>query len=449
LRLELLELVERARGAASRPPLAQARELIGMGGAMAVPISTKIGTKMLIVAASGDPAILDLPELTADGLEVLVWGDEKAAGWLAAYNINFLEGPELDRRWPEWLGAVGDLGPRLWTLFAARLDAALKERGVKPGARLIWMPSGALGILPLGLAQDPVSKRRLADDYEIVYAPSLEALASAQTQIAKPSVATLAAIVNPTGDLPGTEKEGNLVGSHFPGKARNSVLKGKAATPDAVLAALKGKTHWHFASHGSFSWSDARQSALLMHGHAPLRVGQLLETQGLGRPRLVVLSACETGLYDINRSPDEFIGLPGTFMALGAAGVLATLWPVSDAATALLMAKFYELHMGEGLSPPTALRRAQFWLRQTTNTDLEAYARTAAKQGRLEAHHIAEIERELSSERLARSRNGAAIEWITPGANRTKGGEPPADARRVARPYAHPYFWAGFIHTGL
>ena len=45
--------------------------------------------------------------------------------------------------------------------------------------------------------------------------------------------------------------------------------------------------------------------------------------------------------------------------ALGAAGVLGTLWPVSDAATALLMAKFYDLHLEAGLDPPTALNQAQ------------------------------------------------------------------------------------------
>jgi CHAT domain-containing protein len=66
---------------------------------------------------------------------------------------------------------------------------------------------------------------------------------------------------------------------------------------------------------------------------------------------LVVLSACETGLYDIGNSPDEFIGLPGTFTALGASAVVGTLWPVSDAATALLMAKFYELYMGKQVPP--------------------------------------------------------------------------------------------------
>ncbi|HWE15768.1 MAG TPA: CHAT domain-containing protein [Hyphomicrobiaceae bacterium] len=144
---------------------------------------------------------------------------------------------------------------------------------------------------------------------------------------------------------------------------------------------------------------------------------------------------------------------PGTFTALGAAGVLGTLWPVSDAATALLMAKFYELHMGGQagvkLAPPTALARAQAWLRQATNADLQGYAKEGAKQGRLEASHAAEIDGELSEEGLARSHNRAAVEWIAPEGTRAADGKRTSAGRRLARPYAHPYFWAGFIYTGL
>ena len=198
-----------------------------------------------------------------------------------------------------------------------------------------------------------------------------------------------------------------------------------------------------------------------MHAKAPLSVGDLQEADDLGQPRLVVLSACETGLYDIGRNPDEFIGLPGAFTALGAAGVLGTLWPVADTASALLIAKFYDLHMGTKLTPPTALRRAQIWLRQASNVDLAAYARSAARQRRLDAHQAAAIERELSEDSLRRSRNAALVEWIaaepTP---RAEAAAPPAGpvpaaaktapaAGRLARPYAHPYYWAGFIYTGL
>jgi CHAT domain-containing protein len=227
------------------------------------------------------------------------------------------------------------------------------------------------------------------------------------------------------------------------------MLAREAATPAAVLAALKGKTHWHFASHGTFSWADARDSALIMHGLARLSVGRLLEANGLGHPRLVVLSACETGLYDINSNPDEFIGLPGTFTALGATGVLGTLWPVSDAATTLLIARFYDLHLGQGLPPPTALSRSQAWLRQATNVDLQAYARAAARRGQLKSRHLRDIEQELGADALQSSRNNALVEWATPDPTRAPNKKVYGSPNRVARPYAHPYFWAGFIYTGL
>jgi CHAT domain-containing protein len=101
------------------------------------------------------------------------------------------------------------------------------------------------------------------------------------------------------------------------------------------------------------------------------------------------------------------------------------------------------------LPPPTALARAQAWLRQSTNAELAAYIRFVGRQGRLDTRHVAEIERELSEERLSQSRNNALIEWIEPEAARAGGRNQTNKAKRLARPYAHPYFWAGFIHTGL
>jgi CHAT domain-containing protein len=441
LRQEVLALLK--GGGKGESALGEAHAIAAGGGAVVVPVVTPLGGKILVMTKGARAAIvtiIDLPELTTQRLaDILVGsGDGSPAGWLGAYFVNYLEGDEQRQRWPEWTAAIDNVGPELWRLLGGKLDAVLKQRGLKPGARLVWLPSGWLGTLPLGLAGDPAGKRRLGDDYEIVYAPSLEALAAAQDLTTATAPPTLAAVINPTGDLPGTEKEGAIVASHFAPAAR-TLLAREAATPEAVLAALKGRTHWHFASHGAFSWQDARQSALLMHGPSRLTVGQLLDAEGLGRPRLVVLSACETGLYEITSSPDEFVGLPGTFTALGAAGVLGTLWPVSDAATALLISRFYDLHIGAGQSPPTALRGAQAWLRGATSDALGAYAKVAAAEGRLQSRQLAEIEDALSPEGLARSRNRAI------GAT----GSTVADRKAPVKPYAHPYFWAGFIHTGL
>jgi CHAT domain-containing protein len=452
-RRALLDLVKSANTSEERRgiALAEARRIAAAGGAVALPVITEHGGKLIIITApvgGSDIAVIDLPDLTPARLSELLAGPsgKQAGGWIAAYFVNYLQGAEQTQRWPEWLDAVERLGPALWRLLGARLDAVLRERGIKRGAPLLWLPSGWLGVLPLGIAQNPAINQRLADDYEITIAPSLEALTAARRHADTARPVTLAAIVNPTGDLPGAEKEGEIVASHFTPDSR-LVLVGATATPDAVLTALKTQTHWHFASHGTFSWADVRQSALILHGPARLSVDQLQATTGLGRPRLVVLSACETGLVDITSNPDEFIGLPGTFMALGAAGVVGTLWPVNDTATALLMAKFYELHIGDRLSPASALSHAQAWLRDATNTDLQAYVETAVVDARLAPQLGEQIVQELTAEGLRRSRNSSAIQWITP----TRGSErkPTEAAVEQARPFAHPYFWAGFVHTGL
>jgi tetratricopeptide (TPR) repeat protein len=452
LRRELFAIVDQGGkgGGARTSALAEARRIAAAGGTVVMPVVTDFGARLLVVTAGtrgNDITVVDVPGLNTMRLAELLIGQKDAphSGWIGAYFVNYLDGPEAKQRWPEWIAAIDRIGPELWGLFGGKLEAALKERGVKRGARLVWLPSGWLGILPLGLAQDPASKRRFADDYQIVYAPSLDALSAGQTLIANPKRPSLAAVVNPTGDLPGTEKEGALVAAHF-ASADRTVLEGHAATPDAVIAALKGKTHWHFASHGTFSWADARQSALLMHDATPLSVGRLLETEGLGRPRLVVLSACETGLSDITSSPDEFIGLPGTFTALGAAGVLGTLWPVSDAATALLMAKFYDLHLEAGLDPPAALSGAQAWLRAATGDDLNGYAAVAAARGRLQPAQLASLAEELKPASPTHARLAAPLDPAT-GGNETGAVHTPSP-QRPAHPYGHPYYWAGFIYTG-
>jgi CHAT domain-containing protein len=91
----------------------------------------------------------------------------------------------------------------------------------------------------------------------------------------------------------------------------------------------------------------------------------------LGAARLIVLSACETGLTDIRQSPDEFLGLPAGFLQAGAPAVVSTLWPVGDLSTMLLMERFYHDHLHDGLAPAAALRAAQCWLRDATVKKLQ------------------------------------------------------------------------------
>lgn len=73
---------------------------------------------------------------------------------------------------------------------------------------------------------------------------------------------------------------------------------------------------------------------------------------------LVVLSACETGLgKEING--EGLISLTRGFMYAGASRVVASLWKVSDVATAELMSSFYRSMERDHLAPAAALRAAQ------------------------------------------------------------------------------------------
>jgi CHAT domain-containing protein len=89
----------------------------------------------------------------------------------------------------------------------------------------------------------------------------------------------------------------------------------------------------------------------------------LLDVLGLRlRARLVILSACETGLGRL-AGGDGIVGLHRAFLAAGAAAVASSLWRVSDLATALLMKHLFRA-LRRGLEPADALRAAQQELRR-------------------------------------------------------------------------------------
>jgi CHAT domain-containing protein len=72
---------------------------------------------------------------------------------------------------------------------------------------------------------------------------------------------------------------------------------------------------------------------------------------------LVFLSACETGLNSLAGGQD-IMGLQRGFFYSGSTAVIASLWEVSDEATAQLVRAFYGAWLG-GAAPEQALRTAQ------------------------------------------------------------------------------------------
>jgi CHAT domain-containing protein len=176
--------------------------------------------------------------------------------------------------------------------------------------------------------------------------------------------------------------EAAAIAGEFGGKPR--LLVGQEATRADVEAMLWKADHLHLACHGQFDPLHPLETSLVLAHGERLTVRDLLDGQPLaeaGRPlaRLAVLSACESALIESERTPDEAVGLPAVFLQAGVPGVVGSLWQVDDLSTALLMIHFYEQYLRgdtageEGtVSPTTALRRAQLWLREATTAELRA-----------------------------------------------------------------------------
>jgi CHAT domain-containing protein len=120
----------------------------------------------------------------------------------------------------------------------------------------------------------------------------------------------------------------------------------------------------HFATHGIINNRHPELSGLvlsLVNKQGKPQDG-FLKLQDIYNMRLpvdlVVLSGCETGLGE-QVSGEGLMNLTRGFMYAGAIRVVASLWSVSDVATASLMADFYRAMERDGMRPAAALRVAQ------------------------------------------------------------------------------------------
>jgi CHAT domain-containing protein len=147
--------------------------------------------------------------------------------------------------------------------------------------------------------------------------------------------------------------------THFAGQ---EVLSGQVR-PDALQQRLTATARAgevrvvHLACHARALVGDPLSSYLMLDADRQLRLADLLRA-GLADTRLAVLAACQTGVLG-SGDPDQYVSLAAGFVQIGAAGVIATMRPVADAAAHRLARRFYAEWAACPQDPATALCLAQ------------------------------------------------------------------------------------------
>jgi len=133
------------------------------------------------------------------------------------------------------------------------------------------------------------------------------------------------------------------------------VLADGEATAEAVLEAMDGASLVHVAAHGTFRADSPLFSALELYD-GPLTVYDLERLERA--PHRVVLSSCSSAVGGPGGA-DELLGLVSALVALGSAGVVASVVPVDDPATVPLMLSLHgRLRDGRSLAEALAQARA-------------------------------------------------------------------------------------------
>ncbi|NET72978.1 MAG: tetratricopeptide repeat protein, partial [Sphaerospermopsis sp. SIO1G2] len=164
--------------------------------------------------------------------------------------------------------------------------------------------------------------------------------------------------------LPFTRKEAETILNLVPDDQKSYVFDFAANRDFATSSQLNQYRILHFATHGIFDSKQPELSGLVLSlfdrqgkpNNGFLRLHDIFNLDLAAD--LVVLSACQTGLGE-NIKGEGIVGLTTGFIYAGTPRVVMSLWNVDDEGTSVLMEKFYQKMLKEGLNPTAALREAQ------------------------------------------------------------------------------------------
>ncbi len=122
----------------------------------------------------------------------------------------------------------------------------------------------------------------------------------------------------------------------------------------------------------NISWTGNPQKMIEQTGDDGILTAAEVANLDLSNTKLVVLSACETGLGKIEGSEGTF-GLKRGFKLAGVEQIIVSLWSVPDKETMELMTLFYG-DLTKTLNPVTSFEKAQKEMRNKYPTDPEKWA---------------------------------------------------------------------------
>jgi CHAT domain-containing protein len=319
---------------------------------------------------------------------------------------------------------------------------------------IVIVPHLLLHQIPFAALPINESPKLFGEEFTLRFIPSCQILQYCQQR--KPINTSTQGIVE--------DADGSLLGARYEGQKIAEIynvldadrLRGKTQATIANYRQLLGRVNRLHSSHHASSRLDNPLESALILADGKITLGNLL--MGARYPQLdeVFLSACETHLGKFTFT-DDVATLTTGFLCIGARSVLSTLWKVSDLVTALFDI-FYHQERREGYGRATSLKRAQVRLQNMTGKEFEQnYAKelndfydsqlppTLQKeidgvQAKLKAINM-DKEEELWDKVNAELVTLVKLQegWSTPIKKDCK-----AD-----RPFADPYYWAGFICQGM
>jgi CHAT domain-containing protein len=258
---------------------------------------------------------------------------------------------ELRQSITEGRGAAIGLADKLGAQMIGPLGLAGSER-------LIVVPHGPLHYLPFQALR--LNGSYLIERHRIASVPSMSI--AAQLVARKSSTpAQVVAFGNPKiearYDLPGADLEVSQLVKVF--KGATSYMGANATKTRFTQAAPEARV-LHVAAHAEADLVDPLRSRILLaneDGRQNFLDASEVLALDLSKVKLVTLSACESALGRI-ASGDEVLGFPRSFLSAGADSMIASLWPVADDATSLLMNTVYT-RLGQGADLQSAMQSGQ------------------------------------------------------------------------------------------